>query len=231
MSQKTYYIEDLGDITFYKNRNSKNIRIKLIGNTIKVSLPYWAPYATALAYVKQKKSWIHSNMSHNRDYQDNSVIAGTYRLRLLRAMASRYSSSIENKTIYVKLPNDAQISSSDVQKKIHVHIIKHLRLIAEDTIVPLVRTLSEQYNFTVKSITIKQLTGRWGSCTNKGDLVFNLFLIQMPSQYIDYVIFHELSHTVHLNHSRQFWQLVESHIPNYKLIKKEIKKYSPTVIT
>ena len=67
---------------------------------------------------------------------------------------------------------------------------------------------------------------RWGVCNVKTKRVtLNLELIKKDIKYLDYVIAHELSHLVYPNHSKNFWALVERVIPNYKILRKEMRSY------
>lgn len=73
-------------------------------------------------------------------------------------------------------------------------------------------------------LKIRKMTSRWGVCNVKNKTVtLNLELMKMDLKYLDYVINHELSHLVYPNHSTKFWDLVEEVVPNYKLIKKEMR--------
>ncbi len=73
-------------------------------------------------------------------------------------------------------------------------------------------------------LKIRKMTGKWGVCniTNK-TITLNLELIKMDPKYLEYVIYHELCHLKYLNHSREFWNLVEYYVPNYKTLRKEMK--------
>ena len=72
-------------------------------------------------------------------------------------------------------------------------------------------------------ITIKQIKYAWGSCSSKKNITLNLELIKYSQQAIRYVILHELCHLKYMNHSKDFWDLVEKYMPNYKQVKKEFK--------
>ena len=65
-------------------------------------------------------------------------------------------------------------------------------------------------------ITIRNQTGRWGSCSSTGNLNFNCLLMLAPTSVQDYVVVHELSHRRHMDHSAAFWQEVASVLPDYK---------------
>lgn len=73
-------------------------------------------------------------------------------------------------------------------------------------------------------LKIRKMKGKWGVCniTNK-TITLNLELIKLNPKYLIYVIYHELCHLKHPNHSKDFWGLVEKYVPDYKQIKKEMK--------
>lgn len=72
-------------------------------------------------------------------------------------------------------------------------------------------------------ITIKEIKYAWGSCSSKKNITINLELIKYSEKAIRYVILHELCHIKHMNHSKEFWKLIEKYMPEYKEIQKEFK--------
>lgn len=79
------------------------------------------------------------------------------------------------------------------------------------------------YGFAWKRISIKNTTSRWGSCSKLGNLNFSYKLALLPPELSDYIIVHELCHLGELNHSRDFWKLVEKTIPDYKDHRYKLK--------
>ena len=79
------------------------------------------------------------------------------------------------------------------------------------------------------SITIRDQKTRWGSCSGRGTLSFNWRLILAPPEILDYVVVHELCHLTHMNHSKEFWNLVGSVIPDYKTRRKWLKENGHTL--
>lgn len=86
------------------------------------------------------------------------------------------------------------------------------------------------YNMFVEDIPypvlkIRKMTSRWGVCNRKNNsITLNLELVKWDIRYIDYVIAHELSHFVHFNHSRAFWETVHQYCPSYKILRKSLRE-------
>ena len=85
------------------------------------------------------------------------------------------------------------------------------------------RLRAEEMGVHYQSVTISAAATRWGSCTGDNRLRFTFRLLYAPKEVIDYVIVHELSHTVHHDHSQAFWALVASVLPDYKQKRKWLK--------
>lgn len=78
---------------------------------------------------------------------------------------------------------------------------------------------------TYGRITIREQKTRWGSCSSKGNLNFNWKLVLVPEELLDYVVVHELAHRMEMNHSPQFWAIVEREMPDYKERRMRLKEY------
>lgn len=78
---------------------------------------------------------------------------------------------------------------------------------------------------TYGRITIREQKTRWGSCSSKGNLNFNWRLIFAPEYVLDYVVVHELAHRKEMNHSKAFYAVIESVLPDYQTAKKWLKDH------
>lgn len=85
------------------------------------------------------------------------------------------------------------------------------------------KELINETGLTPNKITIKEIKYAWGSCSSKKNITINLELIKYSENAIRYVILHELCHIKHMNHSKEFWKLIEKYMPEYKEIQKEFK--------
>ncbi|MFT3894347.1 MAG: SprT family zinc-dependent metalloprotease [Anaerolineales bacterium] len=93
-----------------------------------------------------------------------------------------------------------------------------------------VALFAERYQLAVGTIRITSARTRWGSCSPKNNLSFSWRLVLTPPDVIDYVVIHELAHTVHHNHSKRFWKLVEKWMPDYKERRKQLRTYGKEIM-
>lgn len=87
--------------------------------------------------------------------------------------------------------------------------------------------LGKSFKRSIANIRINSARTRWGSCSSKGTLSFSYRLVAYPEETIDAVIIHELAHLTHANHSKRFWDLVYSILPDYDARVKILKNISP----
>ena len=73
-------------------------------------------------------------------------------------------------------------------------------------------------------ITIRHQKTRWGSCSSKGNLNFNWKLVLLAPELLDYVVVHELAHRREMNHSKNFWKIVEAELPDYRERRRRLKE-------
>ncbi len=115
-----------------------------------------------------------------------------------------------------------------VPKKLSPEQIKHAlikiyKLLAKRELNKKVIQFSKQLNLLPSTVKINSSRTRWGSCSSKGSINFSWRLMLADDALIDYVVVHELAHLKELNHSKKFWAIVESVLPDYKERKKGLK--------
>lgn len=96
------------------------------------------------------------------------------------------------------------------KNKIRRHIMERLKLYAP------------QMGVNYARVTVRDQKTRWGSCSSKGNLNFNYRLHYLPQELMDYVVVHELAHRIHMNHSREFWEVVAAVDADYKEHRKRL---------
>lgn len=113
--------------------------------------------------------------------------------------------------------------------RLSFYIKKNLKEIAKKIIIPRTNELYKLFPTKTKNfnkISIGSFKAKWGSCDNLGNIKFNWKLIMLNPLTIDFVIFHELTHLIELNHSKSFYNILEKMCPNWKEYRKELKNLS-----
>ncbi len=85
--------------------------------------------------------------------------------------------------------------------------------------------LAQKYNFQYNKVSIRSQKTRWGSCSSKNNISLNKKLLHLPNDLIDYILLHELVHTRVKNHSKDFWNELETVVPNARSIDKQLSEY------
>lgn len=84
-------------------------------------------------------------------------------------------------------------------------------------------------NVSYGRISIREQKTRWGSCSSKGNLNFNWRLILAPEEVLDYVVVHELAHRREMNHSKAFYAVVESVLPDYRAARRWLREHGDSL--
>ncbi|QSX06617.1 M48 family metallopeptidase [Sedimentibacter sp. zth1] len=108
-----------------------------------------------------------------------------------------------------------KISKNDFKELTTEEILK-LKLLAKKIIPKKVEYFSKMMNVNPTGIKITSAKTRWGSCSYKNSLCFSYRLANMPNEFIDYVVVHELAHIKIKNHSKIFYKEIEKYMPDYK---------------
>lgn len=192
---------------------------------VRLSLPWYVSKAKGLKYLYSKKDWIKKHYkSRAVQWTDGQIIAKNYKLRLHNHVKKSTKSYKDKDSFNIFLP--AGLEEPDRQKSIQNHINKFLKKESERLLIPYVQNLADETDYKVRDIRIKNMKSRWGSCSQDKIITLNQSLITIPAELTEYVIFHELAHTKHLNHSKEFWSEVEKFVPDYKLRRKTLRNLS-----
>ena len=99
------------------------------------------------------------------------------------------------------------------------------RKVAREVLCRRIGELAQLHNFVYNRISIRKQKSRWGSCSSKDNINLNANLLHLPSELMDYVLLHELVHTRVKNHSKDFWDELETVVPNARQIDRKLKDY------
>jgi len=173
----------------------------------------------------------HKQNQNHETFKDGVTISILGQPKTIRVLPSRKKPHVKEAR-KLKLTNDTAYYDGQelvifCDGSIHMAkqtLEKYLRGIAEKYFEKRAAEWSKAIGTTHSSITIRGQKTRWGSCSREKSLNFNWRLIMAPLEVIDAIIVHEMAHTIHLNHSKSFYALVEKFIPEYRRIVKQLNK-------
>jgi len=108
-------------------------------------------------------------------------------------------------------------------------LARWIRRQAERLIPARVNELSAPWGLAYTRVAVRDQRTRWGSCSRKGTLSFNWRLLILPPDVADYLIYHELAHLRHMNHSARFWQLVQTMCPSFRDAERWLRRNGRSV--
>lgn len=118
------------------------------------------------------------------------------------------------------------------QQKLHEKVISSpeeiemMRKAAKLHLIRRTAELAHLHGFNYSNVCIRSSKTRWGSCSGRNSISLSLYLMKVPEHLQDYVILHELCHTVHHNHSSLFWQMLNSVTNGHALqLRNELRRY------
>lgn len=235
MARKTLHIPEVGTVILVKSQRATRLTMTLRPfQDVRVSVPKNMSFAQAEVFVTERIDWFQRHQPKiqaiERRYTvfDEQTLFRTrqHQLRIIRSDARPFLVRTVQGEILVNCPVSKDIHTDDVQLAIREGIERAWRKEAKAYLPQRVKMLSEQHGLTYQQLRIKNTKSRWGSCSQDNNINLSLHVMRLPDQLIDYVILHELVHTVEKNHSPRFWQRLEQVCQKAKKLDKELKKYN-----
>lgn len=232
MASKHYTHPDFGNIIISKRRGSKTIRLRVSPDGgVRISLPMWVPYSAGLSFLEQKRRWVQEELANRNSVLEPGQIIGRDHVLRFIPDESLLQTRVQTTATEVRVRHPVSCSAYDpmVQAAAVRGSKKALQRQAEEVLPKRLMELSEITGLDYDSVSVRHLKSRWGSCSSNRHITLNYFLMVLPDALIDYVLVHELAHTRHMNHSREFWNLVGSYIGNLTAIRRQIRSHQPSV--
>lgn len=194
-----------------------------------VRAPLKAPHRSIREFVQNNVKWIEKKQAQARalvlptpkkyvDGEEFLFLGDSYPLQIVR----NQKQALVFDGCY-KLAESAQSRGA-------TEFERWYRARAKQILTDRVNCFAQQYGFKYAGLRINAARTRWGSCSPTGALNFSWRLIMAPMESIDYVVVHELVHTIIHNHSRRFWNKVESIMPDYKSRKVWLKEHGQELL-
>jgi predicted metal-dependent hydrolase len=192
--------------------------------TLIVRAPLKASEKTIMGVVLKHKKWIEEKKREikardpkfsPKEFVNGEgflYLGGWYRLKI-----------VDNQEVPLKFEDGFYLSRKALPQAKYA-FIEWYKNMAYEKISERVNWYAQQRGFKYKKVNITSAQRRWGSSSSNGNLNFPWRLIMAPLTVIDYVVIHELVHTVERNHSKAFWGKVKMLMPNYEIHKELLRK-------
>ncbi|GAA8368743.1 M48 family metallopeptidase [Helicobacter pylori] len=186
-------------ITIQKSKKIKTLSLNITPSLeVILKMPHSCPQARANAFLKEQEAWL-----------KKTFLAMQEKHSLLRTNLEKYKNKI---LVFDETKNANDYTLTELKKILKTYLERKLPLIAQ-------KMQTSYTGFSVRN-NAKVL----GSCSYHNRLSFALLLVCAQKEAIDYVIIHELAHTIHKNHSQNFWRCVKTFCPNYRALRERLKQ-------
>ena len=223
-------------IEIIRTDRRKTYRIQIDEGKVRIVVPKRLSQRNINAIILKKTPWIRKKIRLQekifplkpKEYVNGetfSYLGKNYRLKL-----------IENGIGEVKLKRGELVLGVSAKFKnyqklnfVKSRIVQWYEIHAEKILRDKTKKYARILRLHPKSISVKEYKARWGSCSIKGEIIYNWKIVLAPKRIVDYVIIHELCHLLHQNHSPEFWRTVESSFSAYKESRQWLKENGLTL--
>jgi predicted metal-dependent hydrolase len=232
MAVKQFDVPEIGAVYVYKRAGARNLRLTIRSDgSVRVTIPSWSPYVTGVNFARSRADWIRKHaVSQSTMLVHGQAIGKSHRLSFVPMPSlTKPATRIRQNEVVVSYPATLTADHDLVQKVATTASLRALKVQASHLLPQRLAYLARRHGFSYKSVTIKNLKSRWGSCDQSKNITLNLFLMQLPWQLIDYVLLHELTHTKVMRHGPPFWAAMAAVEPKTQNLRREIKSYKTTI--
>ena len=236
IANKTVNYPGIGDINYKRNLRARRLSISIKSSSgVRVTIPSTLSFRSAESFVLSKSKWIIEKIEYFNSKEIKLIESGIYKTRnhtlhFIPTVNDKITVRLKDHDINVYYPQSIDITNEQIQNAAKKGIEHAYRIESKAILPDRVKLLSEKFGYKYSKIAIKKASTRWGSCSARNNINLSIFLMKLPEVLIDYIILHELCHTVHKNHGPKFWaELDRITNGNAKLLSKEVKKYKAGV--
>ncbi len=227
-------MDGIGPVRVSWRQGLRSMRISLRPfDTVHLSLPIHLNMDEGKKFLIRKKEWIRKTRKKilitegRRSFFDESSVFRTahHSLKIIKGDYRSLFSFVKDGVIMVGIPSVMAMSEPVIQEVIRQAIVRALWMEAREYLPGRVAELAQRYKFRPGIVTLRNNRTRWGSCNTKGDISLNIHLMRLPSRIADYVILHELVHTVFPHHQSAFWNMLTDICSEARILERELKQY------
>lgn len=223
--------KELGKIIVVPHRGAKRVIARQKNGYFQLTVPYrFGPkqVASVLEELRPRLSGL-KPVSRSIFREQDMVSSFTFNAQIVRnSLIDTPSLSLKKGELRIYMPQRSDLSLPESQQFIKEAITGVLRIEAKRILPGKAASFARQHHLLYREIRINSSKGRWGSCSAQKNINLSLFLMLLPERLIDYVVLHELAHTVELNHGEKFWSLLDRFCQGRaRELSREVKKFRP----
>jgi len=228
--EKTIDGKELGTIIVRKNLRAKRYVLRVVEGKIIATTPKKGTEKELITFIDSKRKQLLDMLAKSQKRpvlnEDCHLKTCTFELHIFRTQRINIYISLKEGILYIACPEETDFNDERVQQKLWELFTKVLRHEAARVLPARVSMLAALHSFDYKGVSVRKSGSRWGSCSSKKQLNFSISLMFLPEYLIDYVLLHELCHTVEMNHGERFWALMNK-VTNgcARKLQKELKGY------
>ena len=225
------------DFNLRQSKRAKRLSISVKPpNKVTLTIPYGTSANTALAFVTANVAWVEEKLKVAAEKAINQVRVITskdnfqtkfHKIKFVpHKRQESYARIFENDTL-VYFPESWKEESREVQDLVKLALTETYRIEAKAYLPQRLKYLADKCGFKFSKVNIRHSKKRWGSCSSQKSINLSLSLMTLPYHLIDYVLLHELCHTIEMNHSSRFYALLDKACGGKHLeFEKEMKQHS-----
>ncbi|MDH6355406.1 putative metal-dependent hydrolase [Dysgonomonas sp. PH5-45] len=228
MDKAEYTDSELGRIFFIANRRAKRVIARRVPDGIQITIPVYFSAQQAFAALEELRPKLSSLKGRPNHIflpdADFKTLSFSIKIEKSENLNNFYF-SLQNYVLTIVCPHNCVCESIDTQNTIRDIVEKVMRNEAKRIFPALVSSLAQEHGFTFTDVKINKSRSRWGSCSSGKNINLSYMCMLLPRHLCGFVILHELCHTVEMNHSPRFWNLLDSVTDKQaKKLTEELKK-------
>lgn len=230
MKEKKIHDQDLGEITLRYNERAKRYLIRIKEGKIVAIIPKRGNKQTMLAFINEQRIKLLAMLQKGAKPlfldEETNLQTFTFQLHIFRSQRTKFYATLKEKTLHIACPENTDFSNDNTQHLLQSILKQALKREAKRILPTRLEELAKQHNFHYNKVAVRDTKSRWGSCTSHKNISLSLSLMFLPAHLIDYILLHELCHTVEMNHGSHFWTLMNK-VTNCqaKSLRNELKDY------
>lgn len=216
-----------------RRKGMRHLRLSLsLENTVVLSLPWHCSVRTGQRFIEEHRAWLEQQLAVAPEVLDVAeclrqtpwLTTGGLRLPVdvKESPSARAGYYIEESPLRVVLDLPKGTAEAALPKLLRGFARNALRQRTDE--------LARRHGLSYTRVSVRNQSSRWGSCSSKRAISLNWRLILIPPELQDYVILHELAHLKEMNHSKRFWQLLESYDPERRAHEAELDALTPKLM-